>query len=116
MATDFTIKRGDRLPEIGSILKDADDVVVNLTGCTVLFIMKNKATAEVVITEPADIIGAATAGTVHYAWAEGDTDVEGTYQGEWEVTFPDGRPETFPNNRYIQIKIVVDLGGDAPVV
>lgn len=110
MATDFTIKRRDQLPEIQATLTDAVGAIVNLTGATVRFIMVNKADSTVAVDQPATIVNA-TAGTVKYTWVSGDTDTEGNFNGEFEVIFLDGRSETFPNSKNIAIKIFADLGG-----
>lgn len=112
MATDFTIKSDDQLPEIQAVLKDDDGNVVNLTGVDgVRFIMKNKQTGETKVDAPATIITPA-AGLVKYSWEPEDTDTVGVYNGEFEVEFTSGdKLETFPNWKHIQIKVFGDLGG-----
>lgn len=110
MAADFTIKRRDQLPEIEATLKDATGTVVNLGGATVRFIMTNKATGEKALDVPATIVSA-PAGTVKYSWVAGDTDTAGSFSAEFEVSFIDGRAETFPNSKNLTIKIPEDLGG-----
>lgn len=110
MAVDFTIKQHDELPELVVTLKDALNAVVNVSGATVRFIMNVKGGANV-INQPATIV-TPSAGVVKYTWQEGNTDTVGTYSGEFEVQFGDGRVETFPNNKYIQIKVFADLGGN----
>ena len=42
------------------------------------------------------------------AW---ETDTAGVYRAEFEVMYNDGRLETFPNDGYISIQILSDLGG-----
>lgn len=110
MAVDFTIKRDDRLPEIQATLTDAEDTAVNLSGCTVRFVMRDKATQETKIDAAATIVTAAS-GLVKYAWDGDDTDTAGNYQAEWEVQFGDGRLETFPNYKHLNIKVFEDIGG-----
>lgn len=111
MATDFTIKQDDQFPEIQVVLKDDDDVIVNLTGVNgVRFIMTNKADATVKVDAPATVVVPA-AGLVKYSWEEEDTDTAGVYNAEFEVEFADGRLETFPNYKNIQVKVFADLGG-----
>lgn len=112
MAADFFIKQHDRLPEISSTLQDANATAVDVTGCTVRFILTNKATGTLEFDKAATIVTAAS-GIVKYSWADGDTDNAGTYKAEWEVTFGDGRAETFPNSTYLIVKITADLGGTA---
>jgi len=110
VATDFYIKDSDTLPAIQAILTDATDTVVNLSGCTVRFIMTNKSTAVVAVDAAATVVNAA-GGVVRYNWVTGDTDIAGGYRAEWEVTFGGGGVETFPNSTYMNIKITGDLGG-----
>jgi len=110
MATDFTIKEGDRLPEIICNLQDAIGNKVPLTGATVRFILVDKGTGTVKVNAAATIVNALN-GQVKYSWATGDTDTSGSYSAEWEVTFGDGRSETFPNFKNLNVKVFKDLGG-----
>lgn len=110
MATDFTIKQHDQLPELTVILTDSKSAIVNVTGASVRFIMTNKSTGVKSIDQPATIVDP-TNGVVKYTWANGDTDTSGSFSGEFEVKFPDTRVETFPNSKNINIKVFPDLGG-----
>jgi hypothetical protein len=92
----FYIKQNDTSPSVSATLKDANDTVINLTGCTVMFHMEAvdgtlKVDAEMTVTD-------ATGGVVQYDWEVGDTDTAGTYYVEFEVTYGDSAVETFPNN------------------
>lgn len=112
MAVDFTIKQDDTLPEIQAVLLDSSTPAqpVQLVGCSVRFIMTNKATLAVQVDAEAEIVDA-SAGIVKYVWQPEDTSIAGTYNGEFEVEFSDSRLETFPNDKYIQIRVKQDLGG-----
>lgn len=110
MAADFWIKRRDQLPEIVAILKDATGAVINLSGCTVRFIMTSKADGTTAVDEPATVVDAVN-GKVKYSWAAGDTDLGGSFNAEFEVEFGSGLFETFPNSKNLTIKITDDLGG-----
>lgn len=114
MATDFTIKTGDTAPALVGTLKDATGAVVNIsTASAVRFIMKLKGSDTALIDRAATVTNA-SGGVVKYQWQTGDTDVIGTYNGEFEVAWGDGTFETFPNEKYLVIKIITDLGGTVP--
>lgn len=114
MATDFTIKQNDQLPELVATLMDATGTVVDLTGIVgVRFILSVKGGANV-LDKPASVVDA-VAGIVKYTWEDPDTASAGNFNGEFEVEFGDGRCETFPNSKYIGIKVFADLGGVSPV-
>lgn len=108
MAT-FRIKRGDLLPELNGTCQD-DNGIVDLTNAvSVRFLMglpgvtTNKvAAAAAFVSKPA--------GTVKYTWAGTDTDTVGDYDGEFEVTWPGSKLETFPNRGFIRISVYQDRG------
>lgn len=111
MATDFTIKTGDTAPAIVGTLKDATNAVVSLVGAdAVRFIMRVKGADTVLINQPAAITDA-VGGVVSYQWRTGDTEQIDTYNAEFEVAWSDGTFETFPNSKYIVVKVIADLGG-----
>lgn len=107
---DFTLKRGDELPTIQASLSTGG-APVNLTGATVVrFIMAPKAGGTVKVKSPAVIVSA-TDGIVRYDWKTADTDVAGEFQAEWEVTWADGKSQTFPTGSYHSIAVLADLDG-----
>jgi hypothetical protein len=105
---DITIKRGDTRHAIKAVLKDASGAPVDLTGCSVNFHMA-PLNRPAVISRAAHIEDAGN-GEVWMVWAPGETDAAGFYQAEFEVTYQDGKRETFPNNGYISLLIQNDLG------
>lgn len=109
---DFTIKRNDTKPLLTATLK-SDGVAVNLLGATVKFIMKKAGAVEAKVNSAATVTDAA-GGAVEYAWVATDTDKEGDYNGEFEVTDGAGKISTFPNGHdgidYFTIEITEDLG------
>lgn len=99
----FIIKQNDTSPAIRQELT-SDGEVVDLSGASVSFIMEGK------FDRTASIVDAA-AGLVSYSWQAGDTATAGEFRSEWEVTFSDGKVETFPNAGYITIDIRPELDG-----
>ncbi|MFQ6673084.1 MAG: BppU family phage baseplate upper protein [Candidatus Tectimicrobiota bacterium] len=107
---DFWIKEGDTTPAIRRTLQDEDGNAINLTGgATVQFKMRSPGATTPKVDAAATLVDAAN-GVVEYAWATGDTDTAGSYWAEFEVTFPSGKIETFPNYKHLLIRIVEEVG------
>jgi hypothetical protein len=66
------------------------------------------AAGPVKIDTAATVVTAAS-GIVRYDWLAADTDTAGTFQAEFEVTYSDGKIETFPNASYIEVVITDDI-------
>ncbi len=103
----FFIKRNDTSPIFRAILKDGNDNVVPVGGATILFKMSDQ--NKVSKINSAAVINNGANGDVQYEWSIGDTDTEGFYDSEFEVTFSTGRIETFPNYEYQRVYIYEDL-------
>lgn len=104
----FQIKRNDTSPQIEAVLSDASNTAINLTGAAVRFHMRRSGASTTVIDAAASIINEA-AGRVKYVWQAADTANVGSYQCEFEVTYPDDSVETFPNDGYIRVDIISDI-------
>lgn len=70
-----------------------DGQAVDLTGATVKFYMKDSA-GSAKLAGAACTITDATNGKCQYVWQAGDLDTAGTFTGEVQVTFSDGRIQT----------------------
>lgn len=103
----FYMKQNDTQPRMLATLQDGDEVAINLTGASVRFHMRTL--AGTLKTDAAATIVTAASGIVRYDWAAADTDTVGTYQAEFEVTYPDATVETFPNSGYIRVEITDDI-------
>ena len=103
-----TIKRGDTRTAVKATLKDAQGQAVNLTDCTVRFLMSKKGATTLIVDKGA-IIHDAINGVVWYVFDAVDVAESGTMRAEFEVTYPDKRTETFPNSGYITVHIEPDL-------
>ena len=102
----FTIQEGDTSPGIQYTLSPA----VDITGATVVFSMRGRHAASNKVDRQSATISQASPGIVQYAFQAADTDTPGYYWGEFEVTYGDGRIETFPSgNLGIFINITRDL-------
>ena len=104
----FYIKKNDTSPAFQAILKDGAGDPINLDGATVRFHMKTISGTTSVVDASASII-TASSGVVRYNWDALDTANAGSYQAEFEVTYPDAAVETFPNDGYIRVEIISDI-------
>jgi hypothetical protein len=110
----FTVKQFDRRPVFVVALKDdfgeQTESPVNLTtASTVVFNMRDADTETVVVNRGAATISDANSGEVTYNWGTGDLNTAGAYEAEVEVTWNDGKAETFPNNGYWDVIVVDDI-------
>lgn len=107
MQETFYLKRGDTSPSLLYALFPTD---TNLTGATVRFNMRANDGGVVKVNRAlATIVTAAGTPTVRYDWQAADTDTDGYYSAEFEVTYAGGAIETFPNGDYIRIAITGDI-------
>lgn len=106
MSQTFTIKRGDTSPALRFALLPE---TINLNGATVAFTMRQAGASAKIDRAAASVVTGASP-VVEYAWGEGDTDTAGFFQAEFEVTYFDGSVETFPNDEYLYVNIIGDLG------
>ncbi len=104
----FYIKQNDTVPSLRAALKNGSGDAVDITGATCQFHMRVLGQTTVTVDASAQIIDEET-GIVQYNWVADDTDTIGSYQAEFEVTYPDGTIETFPNNGYIRVEITDDI-------
>lgn len=89
-------------------LKDGNDEVIELSGSTVRFHMRQIGETTVAVDESATIYDV-DAGQVSYVFSASDTATSGSFQAEFEVTNTDGTIETFPNKGYIRVEITDDI-------
>ncbi len=80
-----------------------DGAPVDLTACTVRFYMKDAVLGTTKISGATCTITDAVNGKCRYDWTGSDTNTIGTYLGEVEVTFGDGKIQT----GYKQISIII---------
>lgn len=104
MASDFFLVQGNRLPLLDEFLIGANKQPIDLTGLSVIFRMRGQGNCSGRLIQGAASILDARGGAVRYSWAAGDTDVPGTYLGEWEINV-NGLPMTVPNVDYVTVKI-----------
>jgi hypothetical protein len=102
----ITIKQNDTRDAIKATLSN-ELGPVNLTDATVRFLMSKRGVKKI---DRQVQIQDAISGIVWMTFETGDTNETGLFQAEFEATFLDGRIETFPNDSFILIEIIKDLG------
>lgn len=99
----FQIKQYDNKTALRATLQ-SEGLPVDLTQVSqIRFLMK--AGASIVLDKTVYVVDALT-GKVWFPFEERDTAKVGKYQGEFVLTFNDGRRETFPNIGTIPITII----------
>lgn len=106
MAFKHTLKRGSTRPVLRYPLPGVD-----LTGATATFLMSARPGFPATVNAPAVIAN----GALEYHWQHGDTSAAVMHYGEFEVVFPGGATETFPNDDYIRIEVKQDIGDGGSV-
>ena len=100
----ITITQGN-LPLLTGSLVDAAGAAVSLASCTIAFAFQGPGAAWV----HAGSVVSAAAGTVSYQLATGETDVAGSYQGQWRVTNGSGVVTIYPLTGTIPLIIAAAL-------
>ena len=90
----INVFQNDRLYDIDFTLKDANDVVVDLTGSTLIFRAQKQGASVQKFAGNMTIVDAVS-GTCKYTVADGDFDEAGDYYAEIQVTFGGGKIITF---------------------
>ena len=104
---DFRTKQNDTKP-IWTHLQDVNGNVDLTNASSVVFNMRDLDEA-VKVSRGACTVVTATTGYVKYPFQATDTDTNGFFKGEFEVTWSDGVIETYPENGYIDIEITDDI-------
>ena len=107
----FYIKQNDTASFITRDLKDAFGAPVNVTGATVKFSMRVKPAGTVKVDDQDAVVVTAGTGRVRYEWTAANTNTADEYEGEFQVTYANGKIQTFPNDGYIPIVITDDIEG-----
>jgi hypothetical protein len=110
---DITVKRGDTRPVLTFTLNQTVSgtaTAINLTtASTVTLLLKD--TAGATTGGGVCTIASAASGRVTYTLKTSDTNTVRTWNGEFEIIWADAGIETVPNEGYVTIAVVSDLGG-----
>lgn len=114
MSIDYT--KGDLEPVYEDALT-ADGTPYDLTGCTVRFVAKNQSSGAELF-DRAGVVLDASAGTVQFTPAAGDTDTVGRFLAQWIVTTAEGKTRSFPTPGFLLFQVHdsadVEASGGSP--
>lgn len=106
------IHQHNNLPVFATTLLDEHEVPVDLTTATSVTLRAQLlGDPTVVFTGAVDLIDV-DGGQIEYEFADGDTQVSGSYLATITATFPTSKTQTFPFNDYYLIIIEPDLVSD----
>lgn len=108
MMEEHRIKQNDTSPPLVGTPVDEDGVAIPLTAAVSATFKMKKPDGTIKVNDAAAVIDTG-AGTLTYEWLPADTNEDGLFDGEFTVTWSDGTVTTFPNHRYIRIKILEEL-------
>jgi hypothetical protein len=106
----FYIKQNDTASFITRDLKDAFGAPVNVTGAAVKFSMRVKPAGTIKVDDEDAVIVTAGTGRVRYEWTAANTNTADEYEAEFQVTYANGKIQTFPNDGHIPVVITDDIG------
>ena len=108
---DFYIKQNDLLPTLEAILQDIKGNPVDLGPASgIVFHLREENGSTLKIKDGVVVVDANPAtGKVTYSWINTDTDTNGIFLGEFEVTWAGAKKQTFPSRGYISVKVIDDL-------
>lgn len=101
----LTFVTGDTKPYLNGTITEEDDTTapIDLTGCTVLFQMRKSDDRKFTVNSAVTVLDAPS-GSVQYQWGTNDLNTPGTYEVQFEVTFPDGKTQTTASPVEIEVR------------
>jgi hypothetical protein len=101
---DFYWKQYDTAPTIQVQLTDSTGAPIDVTGSTVFFVMKAPGAGTTKI-KSAGVLVTPASGVVSYSPTGTDLDTAGSYQAEWQLVYPSGKRQTFPDPGYLLVMV-----------
>jgi len=103
---DLELTQGDTAPDIQYKLHEAGNpnAPLDLTGATVAFQMRKPDDRRYTVNAQATVDADPTTGLVTYEWGPNDLAVPGEYQGQFEVTYQDGKIQTTKTPFTIEVR------------
>lgn len=109
---DLTIKQHDTRAQLQLVAKQLNATTglletVNLTTASEVRVIGRPAGGDLLFSRA---VAGGPLGQVTMPWQAADTAVAQNLRVEVQATWPDGTVQTFPNDGYVIVKIVPDLG------
>lgn len=105
--SEATLKTGDTGRALAATLRYADGQAIDLTGCTVVFAMRQASASYAAVYAAATVDTDPTSGKVTFdGWGSSDLDTAGAYLAEFVVTDSSGGEITVPSDGYLPVRIL----------
>lgn len=103
------IKQGDTRPLVAVLTANGKAVDLENTEVAFSMVPKLSGVGTTISLQDAEIEDPPKAGRVAYWWKVDEVSRVGDHRGEFQVTFPNGVVESFPNGEYISVRIIPEL-------
>ena len=108
--SEATLKTGDTGRTLAATLRYDDGQAIDLTGCTVVFAMRQASATYAAVYAAADIDDDPTSGKVTFdGWGSGDLDDAGSYVAEFVITDSSAKETTVPSDGYLSVRILAGI-------
>lgn len=107
MSPDIPFAEGDTGPAVEDTILDGNGDRVSIAGATVVFRYRDKDQVGPEVDEPATITETSDPTTFgNVEWKPAGPMPPGEFNANWIVTFGDGTPITFPDDRYLWMSVL----------
>ncbi len=106
----LVMKQNDTYPSVKMTVYDPEGNVLPIPDGTIVLFNMGRTLRSGATLRGSGRIADGLAGIVEYEWKPGDTSTPGGFLAEFELTLPNGGVLTVPNDTWLEVEIVPELG------